>query len=279
MFFYTMEKLILALLLRKKVYVVNAGIGEPCTAYGRAILRRVLARCNRIIVRDLQSQQICKDLGIGSVFAPDIVLSLPEILAQRSVRSPESPLAKPFVTVCLRHNPNTFGRYEMNDARIHALARALDDLIEHHGVDIVFLPFQENPANHKGDKQFHAALAQRMAHRDRTQVREWTADLDEVCRWIGSSQMVITMRLHAAVLAQACGRPSVLMPCDRKIIEFGKLMNLRHTIEASTLDEVSQVNAVLESAWAEAHSQHFHREADSATQVAALWASLRLEEA
>ena len=83
-FFYTMEKPILALLLGKKVYVVNAGIGQPATGYGRVILRWVLGRCDRVIVRDLQSEQICKQLGVRVVLAPDIVLSLPELLAKAS---------------------------------------------------------------------------------------------------------------------------------------------------------------------------------------------------
>jgi len=38
-FFYTIEKLIVALLIGKKVYVVNAGIGQPSTGYGRMTLR------------------------------------------------------------------------------------------------------------------------------------------------------------------------------------------------------------------------------------------------
>src|SRR5207244_832434 len=78
-FFYTMEKLILAILLGKRIYVVNAGIGRPSTRYGRTILKWVLGRCHRIIVRDLRSESICTQLGVSArtALAPDIVLSLP----------------------------------------------------------------------------------------------------------------------------------------------------------------------------------------------------------
>jgi polysaccharide pyruvyl transferase CsaB len=275
-FFYTMEKLIVALMLGKKVYVVNVGIGQPSTGYGRLVLRWVLARCHGIIVRDLQSEQICKQLGVSSaVLAPDIVLSLPEILGKRPGASVNELPAEPCVTVCLRHNPNVFGRYSMNEPQIRTLARALDDLVEKRGVNVVFIPFQENPASGEGDSQLHQVVAQGMVHKDRVLVRPWTADFDEVCRWIRGARFVLSMRLHAAVLAQAYGRPSVLMPCDRKIREFGRLMNIRHVIEAISLDEVAKVSSVLESAWLEAQE----KKDMSRQSVASLWAGLRLDSA
>jgi polysaccharide pyruvyl transferase CsaB len=276
-FFYTTEKLILALMMGKKVYVVNAGIGQPSTGYGRVILRWVLARCRRIIVRDLQSEQICEQLGVGSVavLAPDIVLSLPDLLLKRSGSIVEPLADQPYVAVCLRRNPEVFGRYGMSEARIRTLARALDDLVERRGVDVVFIPFQENPASKQGDNQLHETVAQAMVHRDRAHLRPWTADLVDVCHWIRGSRLVLSMRLHAAVLAHACHRPSVLMPYDRKITEFGRLMNIPHAIEAADLDDVSQVSSVLESAWREASQ----KEDLSRSSAASVWEELRLEPA
>jgi len=275
-FFFTIEKVILALLLKKKVYMVNVGIGQLSTGYGRIILRLALRRCHRIIVRDLQSEEICKQLGIGSSagLVPDIVLSLPNLLANHSRPFVEAPL-KSYVTVCLRHNPNVFRRYGMNPSRIQTLARALDNLVERRGVDVVFIPFQENPASKQGDAQLHENVARTMVHRDRVYLRPWTADLDDVCCWIAQSRLVISMRLHAAVLAQAYGRTNVLMPCDRKISEFGRLMDIRHTIDATSLDQVSRVDSVLESAWLETQ----RKKAIVTTSAASLWARLRLQPA
>ena len=274
-FFYTVEKLILALLMRKKVYVVNAGIGEPSTGYGRLVLRWVLARCRRIIVRDLRSERICEQLGGGSatVLAPDIVLSLPALLPERTHSFGERLPARPYIALCLRHNPDVFGRYDMNAARIRTLARALDDLIERRGVDVVFIPFQENPANKQGDNQLHEGVAQEIAHSDQIHLRPWTADVAEVCRWIRGSRLVLSMRLHAAVLAHACHRPTILMPYDHKVIEFGRLMNIPHAIEAEDLDEFSQVRSVLESAWREGSDTND----GSRPSATSIWRGLRLE--
>jgi len=274
-FFYTIEKLILALLMGKKIYVVNAGIGQLSTRYGRFVLRQVLGRCHRIIVRDLHSEQVCKQLGVDSVavLAPDIVLSLPDLLVKRSGVLPKTYPSKRYVVVSLRHDPDVFRRYAMGAARIRTLARALDELIERRAVDVVFIPFQEDPASGRGDAQIHKMMAQAMAHQDCVHVLPWTRDLDEVCRWIRGAQLVISMRLHAAVLAHAFARPSVLMPCDRKIREFGRLMGIGHTIEPANLDEVSRITSVLENAWLDTQGKG----ETLRLSVAFLWAGLRLE--
>jgi polysaccharide pyruvyl transferase CsaB len=250
-FFYTIEKMVLAILLKRRVYVVNAGIGEPCTSYGRVVLRWVLRRCGRIIVRDQRSERICRELGASSqtTLAPDVVLTLPEMLA--SLPSAGTPAKDPYVVVCLRHNANVFQMYDLNDGRLKNLAASLDEFIERHGVSVVFLPFQSNPASGRGDSELHDRVMHFMRHAERAQSLAWTGDLAEVCRWVRPARFVLAMRLHAAVLALSCERPTILMPYDRKISEFGDLMQIPHKIEASTLDDPSAVAAVFEAAWKE----------------------------
>lgn len=249
-FFYTMEKMIVAILLRKKIYVVNAGIGRLSTWYGRILLKWALKRCHRIIVRDLRSEEICRDLGVkpSPALAPDIVLSLPTLLDKGATRSTECPLSSPYVVVSLRHNPNVFRNYEMTEDRIRTLAASLDDLIERKGVDVVFLPLQAGFFSGRGDNQLHGRVVKAMVRKDRVHVRAWTSDLQEICRWIQGARFVIAMRLHAAVLAFSCERPSVLMPYDRKIREFAELMKIDLLLEESALDDRASLSSLLEAA-------------------------------
>jgi polysaccharide pyruvyl transferase CsaB len=275
-FFYTIEKMIVAILLGKKVYLVNAGVGEPSTRYGRVLLRWVFRRSRRIIVRDHRSEKICHQLDASAktILAPDIVLCLPDLLAKRSVLLSEMPATRPCVVVCLRNDPHVFRLYEMTGTRIQTLAASLDDLIERHQVKVIFIPFQANPASGHGDAQLHERVAQVMSHTDQVQLRPWTADLNEVCRWIRAARFVVAMRLHAAVLALSCGRPVILMPYDRKIREFADLMNISLTIEAATLDNMPAVQAVLDAAWRQSAA-----EAPPARTPApsTIWADLTLE--
>ena len=256
-FFYTVEKLILATLLGKKVYLVNSGIGEPHTRYGRVLLKWVLRRCRHVIVRDQRSLDICKGLGIEQnvTLAPDIVLSLPDLLQLEPLIVTEAPTRNPYIVVSLRHNPDVFQSYSMTEERIRTFAASLDALIRDHGVDVVFIPFQSNPSNGRGDNELHQRVAAAMTHSDRTHVRSWTADLSEVAHYMASAQFVVAMRLHAAVLAHAYGRPSVLMPYDRKIGEFGDLMKINLRLEAAMLDDPSSVTAVLQRAWTDSQRQ------------------------
>lgn len=250
-FFYTVEKMILAILLGKRVYVVNAGIGEPRTRYGRVSLRWVLRHCRRIIVRDQRSNRICRELGAGTqtTQAPDVVLTLPEMLASLAPPSASTPPKEPYVVVCLRHNANVFQLYDLTETRIRALATSLDELIERYGVSVVFIPFQANPASGHGDSELHERVIHFVRRTDCVQSRPWTSDLAEVYRWVRPARFVLAMRLHAAVLALSCERPTILMPYDRKISEFGELMQIPHAIEARTLDDPSAVSAVFEAAW------------------------------
>jgi polysaccharide pyruvyl transferase WcaK-like protein len=175
--------------------------------------------------------------GENVILAPDIVLSPPAWL-DGQVNSPRSTTdQREYVIVSLRHDANALGHDELSDERIRTLASSLDDLIDRRQVDVIFLPFQANPSNGCGDARLHERVVRTMRHTDHIQLRPWTIDLKEVSSWIQDARFVIAMRLHAAVLASSFGCPSVLMPCDQKLREYGDRMNLRRILEPAKLDQ------------------------------------------
>lgn len=245
-FLFPIEKILLAALLRKPVYLVNIGIGRPRTCYGRRILGWSLRYCRQIIVRDRRSLDICENLHAGGVtrLAPDIALSLPELLPE-IVGSGQTDHRAPYVLVCLRANPNLFRQYDLNEPKIQSLAAGLDYVVEQYGLDIVFLPFQGLEKAGLDDNRFHQRVAAAMRHASRTEIRPWTDDLREVCRWFQAAQGVLAMRLHAAVLAICFERPCILMPYDHKLREFGQLMGISDVICPETLESPAQLRNVL----------------------------------
>jgi polysaccharide pyruvyl transferase CsaB len=259
-FFYTLEKILLATFLGKKVYLVNAGIGEPKTYYGRAILRWVLPRCQQIIVRDFGSVNVCKRFGSEQnvTFAPDIVLGLPRLLIQHPHSLPLAHITKPYIVVSLRYDSSTFHSYSLTDERVRTVAASLDALIRQHGIDVIFVPFYENVATGRGDNQLHQRVVDAMQHADRVHLRPWSANIADVAHCIANAQFVLAMRLHAAVLARAYGRPAVLMPYDKKVREFGELMKIQLVLEATTLDDPSFVIDHLQRAWIDSQQQKLH---------------------
>ena len=245
-FSFAVEKIVVALALRRQVFLVNIGIGTPSTVYGRWILRWILPRCARIIARDERTYELCRQLGAGAVaqFVPDIVLSLPRFV---TFESGEASASRRYVLVCLRTRANDFSRFAWTDARISALAAGLDHLVQAHDLDVVFFPFQ-GMEGEQNDNRIHETVAERMASRSRVTIRRWTDDVGEVARAVRASQCVVAMRLHAAVLACALDRRCVLMPYDHKVAEFGRQAGILHEMTAETLESRDNVRRVLDAA-------------------------------
>lgn len=216
-FLFTIEKILLALLLRKRVYFVNMGLGRPHTRYGRAILGLCLRSARYVVVRDMRSTQVCCAAGAKSIFAPDIVAALPGMIELTSPVTPAK-LVPPYIVVALRTDANAHGMFELTDNRIREFAAALDQLVERRGLKVVFMPFQETHGI--ADNEVHRRIRSLMQNQDRAEVRAWTLDLSNTVACIAGASAVVAMRLHAGVLAAALNRPFVMLPYDHKINEF-----------------------------------------------------------
>jgi polysaccharide pyruvyl transferase CsaB len=247
-FFFSMEKLLVALCIGRPVYLVNIGICTPQTWYGRIVLKWALRRCSRIIARDARTVDLCHRLGAGAIteYAPDIVLSLPQLLETNTQFEPLSQPVRKYALVCLRTQANAFNQFAWTDRRIQTLAHALDRLIDRSDIDVVFLPFQKLKDT-EDDNRVHRSVVASMKHADRTTIRKWTDDLYDVTRTVRDAELVIAMRLHAAVLACALNRRCILMPYDYKVAEFGQQVGLLHHITADTLESPATLSDVFDA--------------------------------
>ncbi len=229
-FSYTMEKIVCAHLLGKPVYLVNIGISEPVTSYGRILLRWSLRRTRQVIARDRRTFELAKALGCGCVeLLPDIVVRLPETFPSRKA----SAHPRPYMVVSLREDPDAFGQYPFTEAHCRALARALDTVASSAGLDVVFIPF--HGSGRHDDNLLHRQVAACMSEQSRIVFCDWTADLGVLMTWIGQARLVLGMRLHAIVLAVAMRRPCVAMPYDQKIFQFSESVNLEHFVTSEQL--------------------------------------------
>lgn len=246
-FFYQVEKLLLALLLRKPIYLVNVGITEPVTWYGKKILRWLLPRCRKIIVRESRSLDLCRRLGAGAVtlLAPDIVLKLPDLFPMKY-----RPPARPYVLMALHGNPDVYGQYRLDPDRLDALAHTLDTFVDLYCCDVKFLACQTGPGD-ADDHCFHRQILARMKHSDCGELLDWTVDPGRISEFFAGSRMVLAMRLHAAILAAAFGKVCILMPYDRKVEEFGKQASMVHVLHASMLDDPAETGQVVANAMQE----------------------------
>jgi polysaccharide pyruvyl transferase CsaB len=243
---YTLEKMFLASALGKRVFLLNAGIGRPSTRIGAGLLGAALRRCERIVVRDERSLDVCRKLHAGknAVYAPDIVTALPRFLKLPANAQPAG--ERPYVVIALRSDSNRYGLYDLDEGRISCLALSLDLLIRRLNLDVVFLPFQNSAQG--GDNLVHQRVVSRMARREHAVIRPWTSDLVRVAECIEGARCVVAMRLHAAVAAAAFGRPYVLMPYDQKLIELAKQQQHAGELSAADLEGVDTIAPILEDA-------------------------------
>lgn len=233
-FTFQVEKLVVAILLRKPVYMLNVGLSKPVTGYGRRTLRWLLPRCRGIVVRDTRSLEMCHSYGAGRhlKLLPDIVRRLADLFPESTRHASAKKTA---ILVALHGDSNVYGKYRMTEERIAAFAGLLDSLVVQYGLDIEFFPFQ--PENAGADLKIARAVRSKMLRPDSAHVLDWTLDLQEIADRFLRSRLVIAMRLHAAVLAGTYGVPCVIMPYDQKVVEFGKQAGIAHSLTAELLDQ------------------------------------------
>ena len=140
-------------------------------------------------------------------FAGDIVLALPRLFPDECRATEGAVREPPYVLVCLRGNPDTFGRFAMPEPRLRELAGALDALAAR-GLRIAFLPFQQHET--EDDDTLHREVAARMRHRDAVVFVPWTADIGRIATLFRGASLAVAMRLHAAVLAEAFGAATAI---------------------------------------------------------------------
>ena len=242
-FWYTIEKVIVALMFGKKVYLLNIGIVGPATVMGKLLLRFVLKRCSKIIVRDESSFRTCIQLGNrdSCMLQPDIVLSLPSFLGGGSSAPVKTDI--PYILVCLRMEPNDFGTYPYGEEEIAALASALDEVSANTGSKVIFIPFQYDRNN--DDNLIHHRIVQKMRRRESAVIEEWTSDLLRLSELFRGASCVVAMRLHAAVLAVAFRRPVVVMPYDRKVTEFADLVGIRSRVDSKRSGDAGYIKELI----------------------------------
>lgn len=248
-FWYTVEKMLLALLLGKKVYLINVGIGVPTKKYSKKILRYVLSRCEFIVVRDNRSLELCNELGVKHVkIAPDIATALSEKYYDKETRHSKKENNK-YCLVTLRTSPNVYHGYDIGNEHYKGLAEALDSLVENKNLDIIFVPFQSLKDN--DDNSVHKVVYDFMKHKGRATIEDWNSSSRKLFEKVAEAQLVIGMRLHTAIVAISVESRCVVMPYDKKVDGFNKLSGVKHVLLPGDLSDSARaidiINGALEN--------------------------------
>ncbi|MEN9222556.1 MAG: polysaccharide pyruvyl transferase CsaB, partial [Thermostichus sp. BF3_bins_97] len=194
----------LAQQLRLKTLAWAQGIGPLDRVWIRGLVRRSLAGCTAISVRDRAASQLLEDWGIPHQVAPDPVWGL------RSKTLPEwETWPQPRIAVVLRQHP------QLTPARLSSLGQGLMRLQAATGAYLLFIPFQLAPQGSPGaDYRLAQELQQHLPNSSRV------LDIRDPCLLKGifrGVRLAITMRYHGLVMAAAEGCACFGLSYDPKV--------------------------------------------------------------
>ncbi len=209
---------ILAALAGKPFAFHGLGFGPLAGAEGRRIVGAVARAAARVSVRDEGSRALLESLGVP---AARVTLSADPafLLAPEGVR-PEDVLLgmgieprAPIAGVALR----PWSQGVEPEAWERETAAGLDLFLERTQGSVLFVPFEKSPWSDDDDFALASRVRRRLRHADRTAVLSGLLSPRETAALIGGCDLVVGMRLHAAVFAVARAVPTVAIAYDPKV--------------------------------------------------------------
>ena len=208
---------VLAAISGKPYALHGLGFGPLATEEARRIVRAVTADAVRVSVRDEASRALLTVLGVGGNVA--VAADPAFLLAAEHVR-PEDVLIgmgieprAPIVGVALR----PWSRFADPGAWEAAVASALDAFVEATGATLLFVPFEKSPWSEDDDFALASRVRRRLAHADRAAILSGLLAPQDTASLLAGCDLVLAMRLHAAVFALGGLVPVAAIGYDPKV--------------------------------------------------------------
>ncbi len=203
--FYYLGVVRLAQMLGKKTMFAAQGIGPLHLPRSRRLVASVANRLDGVTVRDAESAQLLREIGVTR--PPLEVTADPALLLEPAERGPQAPgFARTDFGVALRAWPGQ-----------ENLAGLVADACWQPLAESRALLFPMQPQHDLALAEQYAAKWQAVSKAVVCQTQTGPASL---LFNIGSCEMMVGMRLHALILAAACGVPSVALSYDPKVAAF-----------------------------------------------------------
>ena len=249
--FYYLGVVRLAQMLGKKTMFAAQGIGPLNLPRSRRLVASVANRLDAVTVRDSESAALLREIGVNR---PTIeVTADPALLLERKDR--------PLV-------PNNGGiGQEQSDSPIiggggasdfgialrswhgqEALAAQVADACWQPLADSRALVFPMQPQNDQAIAEQFAAKWQSV---NKAVVCQTQTGLPGLLFNIGSCELMVGMRLHALILAAACGVPSVALSYDPKVAAFMGSSGQGDAVYDLTQPDPAALSALIARIWTE----------------------------
>ena len=204
---------------RKPVVMFPNSVGPFRTGVGVFLSRFSLNRCDYLLIRDPISYKIISELNIRT---PKI-LTYDTALLYSSSENESKKFPKPTVGVSPGVYSQSLSKVEV-ESYILSHARALDTIIEKYKVFVVFLPHYISGFS-DDDFDISLSILERMKNKSRTKIIK-TSNVDEFKLLLDQMDMVVSSKMHPAVLAATGYVPIVCIAYDHKQTAFFERLDM-----------------------------------------------------
>jgi polysaccharide pyruvyl transferase WcaK-like protein len=194
----------------KPVVMFPNSVGPFRTFMGRMISRLALNACNIILVREPNSYRIVESLGIDT----PKVLTFDTTWTFKSSNSSQVKVnRRPCIGVSLGFYAKVFSDVEIRK-QAAVYAEAFDEVIRRFGCYIVLMPHYISGFRYD-DLEISKMVMGKMKSKDNVEIVE-VETADEFKSFLGEMDMVISAKMHPAVLALSEGVPTLCIAYDHK---------------------------------------------------------------
>ena len=202
--FYYLGVVRAAQMMGKKTMLIAQGIGPLRLARSRKLTAAVASRCQAITVRDAASAALLRSIGVS---VEPIVTADPALLLGK----PFKDIPRNGIALSLRDWPAAGPELPWQVA--HALPAGITTLSS------MRMSTSDASVHAEAARQAQGIISDLVIEQGVLE-RTGRALLDGLIGYASRSELVIGMRLHALILAAACGVPSVALSYDPKIDAF-----------------------------------------------------------
>ncbi|MGO8670580.1 MAG: polysaccharide pyruvyl transferase CsaB [Capsulimonadaceae bacterium] len=236
--FYYAAVVRIAQMLGKPTMFAAQGIGPLVRPRSRRLVAGIANRLDAITVRDPESKDLLVSIGVRRSIE---VTADPALLLGSSLRGATPAARSGRAAVSLRPWPSTDGG--LVDRLVH-VCHALPGL-----TGVAALAMQ--PGSDSGEvERFRTAYRQHSGREAVVVAAAADGDrLPAIIEALGSSDIVVGMRLHALILAAGAGVPAAAIAYDPKVTSFMRSTGQEDAV--ARVDSAADCAAVVEKIWAE----------------------------
>lgn len=213
-------EILVAKSLGKHVVMFPNSMGPFRTAIGRLLSRIALSNCDSVLIREPISYGISESLIARSrvILTSDTALTLDAESDLQFANGPRGAIAV---------SPGVYA-HSLAEKRIRQYildhAKALDKAIEKFGFSVVFLPHYISGFQFD-DLDMCKLIIRKMEHSDKARIIE-AKDLGEFRSIVSQMDLIVSSKMHPAVLAASVHVPIVFVAYDHKQTGFAASLSL-----------------------------------------------------